>query len=73
MYKSLIKDLLIKIIGKSTGAYGLLINYLTDFIYKWSDILIGKQIDIFRGKKDAKDIKEAKADSEINDSFDNLE
>lgn len=71
--KELIKQALISIIGKSTGVYGLLINYLTDFIYKWSDILIGKEIDKLKGKKQAKDIKNAKKPSDITDSFDNLD
>ena len=71
--KELIKQALISIVGKSTGVYGLLINYLTDLIWKWSDILVGKQIDKHKGKKDAKEIKDAKADGDITDSFDNLD
>lgn len=71
--QELIKQILIKIIGKSSGIWGLLINWLSEQIWKWTDILAGKQIDKFKGKKDAKEIKNAKTDSEINDAFDNLE
>lgn len=71
--QELIKQILIKIIGKSSGIWGLIINWLSEQIWKWTDILAGKQIDKFKGKKDAKEIKNAKTDSEINDAFDNLE
>ena len=69
--KELIKQALIQIIGKSSGVWGLVINYLTDLIYKWADIVIGKEYDKLKGKKQAKEIKNAKTN--INDAFDKLD
>ena len=71
--KELIRQALISIIGKSTGLYGLLINWLTDFIYKWSDIIIGKEVDKYKGKKKAQKVKDAEKPNDITDSFDNID